>query len=63
MRPFAAGDPPSAEALALEAAAPKTNAIAAALSDSLEETNAQAPGDELLGLAMVAAGGAPSPER
>jgi uncharacterized protein YyaL (SSP411 family) len=63
MRPLAAGDPPSAEALALEAAAPQADAIAAALSDSLEETNAQAPGDELLGLALVVASAAPSPER
>jgi uncharacterized protein YyaL (SSP411 family) len=65
LRPMAAGDPPSAPSLALIADAPHAQAIAAALSDSLEETNAQAPGDDLLGLALYALNGlaVPSPAR
>jgi len=56
VRPFASGDPPSAEALALEAGSPRARAgeIAAGLLDALDETNAQAPGDELLALALFA---------
>ena len=53
IRPFLADDPPSAESLALPAGARNAKAIAAALSQSLEESNAQAPGDLLLALALV----------
>ncbi len=56
-RPLCAGDPPSAAALALAAGAPHGPAIAAALSDAMEATNAQVPGDELLALELFAAGG------
>lgn len=51
-RPFEAGDQPDAESLGLAAGAQHGMAIAAALSDSLADTNAPAPGDELLGLAI-----------
>jgi hypothetical protein len=61
LRPMAAGDAPSAQSLALIAGAPRGGEIAAALSDSLDESNAQAPGDDLLGLALFAAGGRPAP--
>jgi uncharacterized protein len=57
LRPLSMGDSPSAQSLALSAGALHGTAIAAALSDSLEETNAQAPGDDLLGLALFAANG------
>ena len=60
-RPSAAGDPPSAQSLALAAGDPHASAVAAALSDSLAETSAQAPGDDLLGLAQFASGGSPAP--
>jgi hypothetical protein len=52
-RPFGAGDPPDAESLAIVAQAAHGDAVAAALSDSLEETSAQAPGDDLLALAAA----------
>jgi uncharacterized protein len=55
IRPFPADDPPSAESLALTAGAPHVKAVAAALSASLEESSAQAPGDELLALALCSA--------
>jgi uncharacterized protein len=51
-RPFGAGDPPSAESLAVEAGGPHAKEIAAGLSESLEESSAQAPGDQLLGLSL-----------
>jgi len=51
-RPVASEDPPSAVSLALMAGDPHATAIAAALSDSLSETNAQAPGSDLLALAL-----------
>jgi hypothetical protein len=54
MRPAAGEDPPCAGALALLSGAPHAKAIAAALSNSLEETSAQAPGDQLLALAVFA---------
>jgi uncharacterized protein YyaL (SSP411 family) len=52
IRPFGADDPPSAESLAVAAGAPRAKAVAAALSESLEESSAQAPGDQLLALAL-----------
>ncbi|HEY1848910.1 MAG TPA: DUF255 domain-containing protein [Opitutaceae bacterium] len=55
VRPLPADDPPSADALAIFAAAPHSREIAAALSQSLEETSPQAPGDQLLALALFAA--------
>jgi uncharacterized protein YyaL (SSP411 family) len=55
IRPFPADDPPSAESLALTAGAPHVKAVAAALSASLEESSAQAPGDQLLALALCSA--------
>jgi uncharacterized protein YyaL (SSP411 family) len=51
-RPVASEDPPSAVSLALMAGDPHATAIAAALSDSLSETDAQAPGTDLLALAL-----------
>jgi hypothetical protein len=57
IRPMAEFDPPSAESVALAARASHSKSIAAQLSESLEETSAQAPGDELLGLAFVAGEG------
>jgi uncharacterized protein YyaL (SSP411 family) len=55
IRPFPADDPPTAESLALTAGAPHVKAVAAALSQSLEESSAQAPGDQLLSLALCSA--------
>jgi uncharacterized protein len=51
-RPFGADDPPSAESLAIAAGSPRAKAVAAGLSESLEESSAQAPGDQLLALAL-----------
>lgn len=55
VRPLAAGDPPSAESLALQAGVPReqAQAMAAALAGSLEESAAPARGDLLLALALV----------
>ncbi len=55
IRPLPADDPPSAESLAMPAGAPHVKALAAALSESLEESSAQAPGDQLLALALCSA--------
>jgi uncharacterized protein YyaL (SSP411 family) len=55
MRPLAAEDPPSAGPLALLAGAPHAQAAAASLSASLDESSAQAPGDQHLALALFAA--------
>jgi uncharacterized protein YyaL (SSP411 family) len=52
MRPMAVGDPPAAESMALPARAVHATAIAAQLSESLDESSLQAPGDQLLGLAF-----------
>jgi uncharacterized protein YyaL (SSP411 family) len=52
MRPFGPDDPPSAESLAVAAHDAHAQAIAAALSDSLEESSAQTPGDQLLAIAQ-----------
>jgi uncharacterized protein YyaL (SSP411 family) len=57
IRPAGAEDPPSAEALALPARAVHATALAAQLSESLDETSAQAPGDQLLALALFAGEG------
>jgi hypothetical protein len=57
MRPLAGGDPPSAESLALQGHVRHEGEVAAALSDSLEESGAQAPGDALLALALHAGPG------
>jgi len=59
VRPFASGDPPGAEALALLAGAPRERArdIAAGLLDELDEANVQSPGDDLLALEFFAEGG------
>jgi uncharacterized protein YyaL (SSP411 family) len=54
MRPLAAEDPPTAGPLALLANASHARASAAALSASLDESSAQAPGDQLLALALFA---------
>ena len=54
MRPRASEDPPSAGPLALLGNAPHAGAVAAALSNALDETSAQAPGDQLLALASFA---------
>jgi uncharacterized protein YyaL (SSP411 family) len=58
VRPFASGDPPGAEILALLAGEPRERArdIAAGLLDSLDDANVQAPGDQLLALALFAEG-------
>ena len=50
IRPPSAGDPPAAEGLAILARSGNGRAVAAALSASLEESSAQAPGDQLLAL-------------
>jgi uncharacterized protein YyaL (SSP411 family) len=50
IRPPSAGDPPAAEGLAILAKSVNGRAVAAALSASLEESSAQAPGDQLLAL-------------
>jgi uncharacterized protein YyaL (SSP411 family) len=55
MRPYAGDDPPSAVPLALLAGVPHAGTVAAALSGSLDESSAQAPGDQLLALASFAA--------
>ncbi len=55
MRPYAGDEPPAAVSLALLAGAPRAGAVAAALSGSLDESNVQAPGDQLLALAGFAA--------
>jgi uncharacterized protein YyaL (SSP411 family) len=54
LRPLAAGDPPSAECLAIAAGSRSSERIAAALSDGLEDTAAQAPGDQLLAIRLFA---------
>ncbi|HXQ80622.1 MAG TPA: DUF255 domain-containing protein [Opitutaceae bacterium] len=56
VRPFASGDPPGAEALALLSGGPRERAaeIAGGLLDSLDEANVRAPGDALLALGLFA---------
>lgn len=58
VRPFASGEPPGPEALALLAGEPREKAtdIAAGLLDSLDDANVQAPGDQLFSLAVFAGG-------
>ena len=58
VRPGADSQPPAAEALAIEAAVPGYGQVAAALSDALDESNVQAPGDQLLSLQGVLSAGA-----
>jgi len=53
MRPFAAGDPPTAESLAVLAKSKNTNAIASSMLRDLNESSPQAPGDQLLALAIL----------
>jgi uncharacterized protein len=55
IRPFSADDPPSPEFLAVASSDSHGGAIAAALSDGLEESSAQAPGDQLLAIALYSA--------
>jgi uncharacterized protein YyaL (SSP411 family) len=55
IRPFGAEDPPSPESLAVSAGSLHSRNVAAALSESLEESSAQAPGDQLLALALFLA--------
>ena len=57
VRPFGAGDPPSAESIALPARAVHAASVAAQLSESLDEGNPQAPGDQLLALAFFSGEG------
>ncbi|HZZ17890.1 MAG TPA: DUF255 domain-containing protein [Opitutaceae bacterium] len=57
IRPPAGDEPPTAASMALPARAIHATAVAAQLSESLEETSAQAPGDELLALAFFAGEG------
>jgi uncharacterized protein YyaL (SSP411 family) len=52
IRPPAGDDPPTAASMALPARAIHSTAVAAQMSESLEETSAQAPGDQLLALAF-----------
>jgi uncharacterized protein YyaL (SSP411 family) len=56
VRPFALGDPPGPEALALQAgiAGQRAAEIAGGLLASLDDANVQAPGDQLLALALFA---------
>jgi uncharacterized protein YyaL (SSP411 family) len=58
VRPFASGDPPGPEALALQAgiAGQRAGEIAGGLLVSLDDANVQAPGDQLLALALFARG-------
>jgi len=53
MRPAAAGDPPSAETLAILAGSPNAKSIAGALLKDLDESGPQAPGDQLLALSIL----------
>jgi hypothetical protein len=55
IRPFGAEDPPSPESLAVAAGSLHAKNVAAALSEGLEESSAQAPGDQLLALALFLA--------
>jgi hypothetical protein len=52
MRPASAGDPPTVETVAILARSSNSGAIAAALLQSLDESSPQAPGDQLLALAL-----------
>ncbi|HEY1794444.1 MAG TPA: DUF255 domain-containing protein [Opitutaceae bacterium] len=54
IRPVPADDPPSAESLAICAGSPRAMEVAGALSQSLDDSSAQAPGDQLLALAVYA---------
>ena len=52
VRPFAVGDPPTVESLAILAGSPNAKALAEALLESLDESGPQAPGEQLLSLAV-----------
>jgi uncharacterized protein len=52
VRPNSADDPPSAESLSVPAGDAHARSVAAALSESFEDGSVQAPGDELLALAL-----------
>lgn len=52
LRPLCAGDPPGAENLAVALPTARACVTASALSELLEESSAQAPGDQLLGLEL-----------
>jgi hypothetical protein len=54
LRPLAGGDPPSAESLAIAAGSRSSERVASALSDGLEDAAAQAPGEQLLAIALFA---------
>ena len=54
LRPYTAGDPPSVESMALLARSANSKPIAAAMLQLLDDSSAQAPGDELLALAIFA---------
>jgi len=57
MRPAASEDPPTAASMSLPARAIHATALAAQLSESLDETSIQAPGDQLLALAFFSGEG------
>jgi len=61
VRPFASGEPPGAEAMAILAGTSRARAgdLAAGLLDSLDEGSPQSPGDQLLALGFFARGEAP----
>jgi hypothetical protein len=61
LRPLAAGDPPAPEGLAIAAGSPSRERIASALSDWLEDSSAQAPGDDLLAIAIFTGSRAGTP--
>ena len=50
VRPFTAGDPPSVESLALLAHSQNSKQVASTLLQFLEDSSAQAPGDQLLAM-------------
>lgn len=52
IRPSTAGDPPSVESLALLSRSANSPAIASAMLQLLDDSSAQAPGDQLLALAI-----------
>jgi uncharacterized protein YyaL (SSP411 family) len=54
MRPSESEDPPTASCLAVSAGVPGSGTVAAAILKSIQEANAQAPGDQLLALAIQA---------
>ena len=57
IRPPASEDPPTAASMAIPARAIHATALAAELSEALDETSIQAPGDQLLALAFFSGEG------